>query len=81
MPVGSSVLDLAFDIHSKLGLKAVGGKINRHKTVPLDYKLQSGDQVEIITSEKQSPQYAWLEFVVTAKAKNSLNTLFKTEKK
>ena len=81
MPVGSCVLDLAFDIHTKLGTQAVGGKINRHKMVPLDYKLQSGDQVEIITSEKQIPQQAWLDFVVTAKAKNSLRLLFKNEKK
>jgi len=81
MPVGSCVLDLAYDIHTKLGVQAVGGKINRHKTVPLDYILQSGDQVEIITSEKQIPQQSWLNFVVTAKAKNSLRLLFKTEKK
>lgn len=81
MPIGSTVLDLAFEIHSKLGLHSVGGKINRSKTVPLDYKLQSGDQVEIITSEKQSPQISWLEFVVTAKAKNNLKVLFKNEKR
>jgi GTP diphosphokinase / guanosine-3',5'-bis(diphosphate) 3'-diphosphatase len=81
MPIGSCVLDLAFDIHTKLGIQAVGGKVNRHKTVPLDYKLQSGDQVEIITSEKQIPQQSWLNFVITAKAKNSLRFLFKNEKK
>ena len=81
MPVGSCVLDLAFDIHTKLGTQSVGGKINRHKTVPLDYKLQSGDQVEIITSDKQIPQQSWLNFVVTAKAKNTLRMLFKTEKR
>ena len=81
MPIGSCVLDLAFDIHTKLGMQAVGGKVNRHKTVALDYKLQSGDQVEIITSDKQIPQQSWLDFVVTAKAKNSLRFRFKNEKK
>jgi len=81
MPKDSCVLDLAFDIHTKLGIQSVGGKINRHKTVPLDHKLQSGDQVEIITSDKQIPQQSWLDFVVTAKAKNSLRFLFKNEKK
>jgi len=81
MPVGSTVLDFAFDIHSNLGYHAVGGKINRHNTVTLDYKLQSGDQIEIITSDKQVPQRFWLDFVVTAKAKNSLKNLFRNERK
>ena len=81
LPIGSTVLDFAFDIHSNLGCHAVGGKINRHNTVPLDYKLQSGDQIEIITSEKQIPQKFWLDFVVTAKAKNNLHTLFRNERK
>jgi len=81
MPIGSTVLDYAFEIHSELGFHSVGGKINRNKTVPLDYKLQSGDQIEIITSDKQVPQQHWIDFVVTAKAKNSLKLRFKSEKR
>ncbi|MBK8806180.1 MAG: bifunctional (p)ppGpp synthetase/guanosine-3',5'-bis(diphosphate) 3'-pyrophosphohydrolase [Bacteroidales bacterium] len=80
-PLGTTVLDFAYEIHSEIGNHAVGAKINRHKTVPLDYKLQSGDQVQIITSEKQQPQKKWIEIVCTAKAKNSLKNILKLEKK
>ena len=52
MPTGSTILDLAYEIHTHLGTHCIGGKVN-HKTVGLSYKLQSGDQVEILTSTKQ----------------------------
>jgi GTP diphosphokinase / guanosine-3',5'-bis(diphosphate) 3'-diphosphatase len=81
LPTGATVLDMAYEIHTDVGNHAIGAKINKHKTVPLDYKLASGDQVEILTSDKQIPQKDWLDFVVTAKAKNQLKTNFKFLKK
>lgn len=81
IPQGSTVLDFAFEIHSQVGIKTVGAKINNHKTVSLDYKLASGDQVQIITSEKQEPQAEWLDYVHTAKAKNGLREMLKSERK
>jgi len=68
LPVGSTALDFAFSIHSAIGVKTIGAKVN-HKLVPISHKLQSGDQVEIITSNKQKPSEDWLNLVVTAKAK------------
>jgi GTP pyrophosphokinase len=68
LPIGSTALDFAFSIHSAIGTKCIGAKIN-HKLVPISHKLRSGDQVEIITSSKQKPSEDWLNFVVTAKAK------------
>jgi GTP diphosphokinase / guanosine-3',5'-bis(diphosphate) 3'-diphosphatase len=81
LPQGATVLDFAFEIHSQVGLKAVGAKINKHKTVGLDFILESGDQVEIITSDRQTPQTEWLEFVHTAKAKTGLREILKVERK
>ncbi|MDR2824887.1 MAG: RelA/SpoT family protein [Prevotellaceae bacterium] len=77
---GASALDFAFAIHSDLGKRCIGAKAN-HKLVPLSYKLQSGDQVEILTSKKQSPQREWLNFVTTARAKQKLQTFFRQEDK
>jgi len=81
MPTGTTVLDFAYEIHSDIGNHAVGAKINRHKTVPIDHILESGDQVQIITSDQQVPQKHWLDIVQTAKAKNSLKNLLRLEKK
>ncbi len=67
LPFGSSVLDFAFNIHTDLGLNCIGGKVN-YKVVPIDYKLHSADQVEIITSRIAHPEEKWLQFVRTTKA-------------
>src|SRR5215218_7225400 len=80
LPVGSTALDFAFSIHSAIGTKCIGAKIN-HKLVPISHKLRSGDQVEIITSSKQKPSDDWLNFVVTAKARTKIKDSLKDEKK
>ena len=80
LPIGSSALDFAFSIHSVIGSKCIGAKLN-HKLVPLSYKLRSGDQIEIITSNKQKPSEDWLAMVVTAKAKNKIKDSLKEEKR
>ncbi len=80
LPVGSTALDFAFSIHSAVGGKCIGAKVN-HKLVPIGHKLRSGDQVEIITSSKQKPSDAWLNMVVTAKAKNKIKDALKEEKR
>lgn len=79
LPFNATILDFAFDVHSELGSKCIGGKVN-NKLVPLSFKLTNGDQVEILTSTKQSPKEEWLEFVVTAKAKSKIRDWFKHEK-
>jgi len=80
LPKGVTVLDLAFEIHTDVGYKCIGAKVN-YKLVPVSHVLKSGDQVEILTSEKQSPKYEWLNFVVTPKAKNKIKDTFKQERK
>lgn len=80
LPVNSTALDFAFEIHSDIGSRCIGAKVN-HKLVPISYKLNSGDQVEILTSAKQSPKEDWLSFVVTAKAKSKIKTSLKDQKK
>src|SRR5258706_489345 len=80
LPVGSTALDFAFSIHSAIGVKTIGAKVN-HKLVPLSHKLRSGDQVEIITSNKQKPSEDWLGFVVTAKARGRIKDAMKEEKR
>lgn len=80
LPKGSTALDFAFDIHTDIGYKCIGAKVN-FKLVPLSYQLNSGDQVEIITSEKQQPKYEWVNFVTTAKAKTRIKSAFKEERK
>lgn len=71
LPVGSTPIDFAFDIHSKVGFHCIGAKIDG-KIVPLDTQLQSGDQVEIISSKNQHPNKNWIKFVKTHKAKNEI---------
>src|SRR5687767_4483607 len=80
LPVNSTALDFAFAIHSAIGVKTIGAKIN-HKLVPISHKLRSGDQIEIITSNKQKPSEDWLGFVVTAKARGRIKDALKEEKK
>jgi len=71
LPVGASILDFAYDIHSDLGDKCVGGKVNNRK-VNLKQKLRNGDIVTVETSNNQKPKIDWLDFVVTAKARNRI---------
>jgi GTP pyrophosphokinase len=80
LPVNSTALDFAFAIHSAVGSRCIGAKLN-HKLVPISHKLRSGDQVEIITSNKQKPSEDWLKFVVTAKAKTKIKDALKEEKR
>lgn len=80
LPVGSTALDFAFSIHSAIGVKTIGAKVN-HKLVPISHKLHSGDQVEIITSNKQKASEDWLSFVVTSRAKGRIRDALKEEKK
>ena len=80
LPIGATALDFAFAVHSEVGIKCIGAKVN-HKLVPISHKLRSGDQVEIITSNKQKPSEDWLNFVVTAKARTKIKDSLKEEKK
>lgn len=80
MPVNSTALDFAYAIHSAVGNKCIGAKVN-YKLVPLSHKLRSGDQVEIITSNKQKPTEDWLNYVLTAKAKSKIKDALKEEKR
>ncbi len=80
LPINSSALDFAYYIHTAIGSKCIGAKVN-HKLVPISHKLRSGDQIEIITSKKQKPSEDWLSSVVTAKAKNSIKDALREEKK
>ncbi len=76
MPAGSTALDFAFALHSKIGFHCIGAKVN-YKLEPISYVLKSGDQVEIITSENQKPKYEWINFCTTAKAKTCIREAFK----
>ena len=71
LPAGSTVLDFAFDIHSNLGIKCTGGKVNG-KAVPIKEKLKTGDIVEIMSGKNQKPSQDWLNFVVTSKARTKI---------
>ena len=73
---GATVLDLAYQLHTELGEHCIGANVNKHAR-PLSYILQSGDQVEILTSKKQKPEPEWLEIAVTAKAKDGIKKYFK----
>jgi len=80
MPQNSTALDFAFSIHTFLGSHCIGAKVN-HKLVPLSHKLQSGDQVEILTSKAQRIQPSWVNFVSTAKAKAKILAIIKKEQR
>lgn len=76
LPSGASLLDFAFNIHTNLGCQCTGGRVNG-KNRKLNYKLQSGDTVEIFTSSQQVPKRDWLNFVVTSKARNKIRVVLK----
>ncbi len=80
LPSGATALDFSYEIHTKIGDHCIGAKVN-NKLVPLSYALKSGDQVEILTSNKQMPKEDWLGYVVTAKAKAKIKNALKDEKK
>jgi guanosine-3',5'-bis(diphosphate) 3'-pyrophosphohydrolase len=80
LPTNSTPLDFSFGIHTDIGLRTLGAKVNG-RLVPLNYRLKSGDQVEIITSQKQSPKEDWLNYVVTSKARNNIKSSLKSEQK
>jgi GTP pyrophosphokinase len=80
LPNNSTVLDLAYEIHSHVGNRCIAAKIN-NKLVALSHQLNSGDQVEVLTSGKQKPKDEWLNFVVTAKAKSKIKEALKLEKR
>jgi GTP pyrophosphokinase len=80
LPSGATALDFAFAVHTAIGERCIGAKVN-HKLVPIGHKLRSGDQVEIITSTKQKPKSEWLKMVVTTKAKSKIKDSLKEEKR
>ena len=80
LPKGATPVDFAFSIHSEVGKKTRGARVNG-KIVPLNFELNSGDQVEIITSEIAKPNANWLDFVITSKARSSIRTALRTEEK
>jgi GTP pyrophosphokinase len=80
LPIGASALDFAFEIHTMVGAKCIGAKVNQ-RLVPISYKLKNGDQVEILTSSKQKPTEDWLHQVVTSRAKAKIKDSLREEKK
>lgn len=80
LPKGSTTLDFAFDIHTEVGAKCLGAKVNG-KLVPLSYEIKNGDQIEILTSAKQKPNKDWLDFVKTSKARTKIKQSLKDEKR
>ena len=78
MPAGCTALDFAFSIHTFLGSHCIGAKVN-HKLVPISHQLQSGDQVEIITSKAQHVNPSWINFVSTAKAKAKIQAILRRD--
>lgn len=79
LPVGSTALDFAFSVHSDLGMKCLGAKING-KLVPISYVLQNGDQIDILSSQNQKPKQDWLDIVITSKAKSRIKAALNSEK-
>lgn len=79
LPAGATLLDFAFDIHTEVGSKCIGGKVNG-RNVQLKYKLQNGDHVSVITSVKQSPKRDWLAYVITNKARAKIKQALNEEK-
>ncbi|MFM9075525.1 MAG: RelA/SpoT family protein, partial [Bacteroidota bacterium] len=80
LSVGATALDFAYEIHTGVGSKCIGAKVNQ-KLVPINHVLKNGDQVEILTSNKQKPNEDWLRFVVSSKAKSSIKESVKEEQK
>ncbi|WP_322969852.1 RelA/SpoT family protein [Faecalibacter sp. LW9] len=80
LPKGASSLDFAYSIHSNVGDRCLGAKVNG-KLFPLSYKLQSGDQVEIITSSQQKPKLEWLDYAITSKARSKIKASLNSDKR
>ena len=80
LPQGATPVDFAFNIHTEIGMHTRGAKING-KIVPLSYRLRSGDQVEIITSEKSFPNPSWLDYVITTRARSHIRSFLREDKK
>ncbi|CDE65341.1 guanosine-3' 5'-bis(Diphosphate) 3'-pyrophosphohydrolase [Parabacteroides sp. CAG:409] len=80
LPQGATALDFAYALHSDVGNKCIGAKVN-HKLVPLSHKLSSGDQVEVLTSRSQTPQAEWLNFVTTARARTKITAVVRRIRK
>lgn len=80
LPQGATALDFAYTLHTNIGNKCIGAKVN-HRLVPLSHPLASGDQVEILTSRSQEPQAEWLNFVTTAKARSKIDAVLKRARK
>ena len=80
LPKGATALDFAYNLHTNIGDTCIGAKVN-HNLVPLSHKLESGDQVEIITSRSQKPKTEWLNYVTTAKARTKIEAVLKRERK
>jgi GTP pyrophosphokinase len=80
LPQGATALDFAYALHSDVGSKCIGAKVN-HRLVPLSHPLTSGDQVEVLTSRSQTPQPEWLGFVTTAKARARIDAFLKKVRK
>ncbi len=79
LPTGATALDFAFAVHSDLGMKCLGAKING-RLVPISYVLQNGDQVDILSSQNQKPKTDWLDIVTTSKAKSKIKSFLNSEK-
>jgi GTP diphosphokinase / guanosine-3',5'-bis(diphosphate) 3'-diphosphatase len=80
LPYGATALDFAFEIHTQVGSRCIGAKVN-NKLVPINYTLKNGDQIEILTSAKQKPHEDWLRFAVSSKAKSRIKDVLKEDKK
>ena len=80
LPTGAGPIDFAYAIHTQLGERIIGAKVNGHQ-VPLDYKLKSGDTAQIITSKKPKPSKDWLKMCVTSKARSKIKSFFKAEER
>lgn len=80
LPKNATIIDFAYEIHTELGNHCIGAKIN-HRLVPVSHVLQSGDQIELLTSKTQTPQLSWLNFLITLKAKSKVKQSFKLDRK
>jgi len=80
LPKDATVLDFAYDLHTDIGNNCIGAKVN-HTLVSLSHKLESGDQVELITSKSQYPKNEWLNYVTTAKARTKIEAVLRRERK
>ncbi|MES2387385.1 MAG: RelA/SpoT family protein [Bacteroidota bacterium] len=80
LPAGATALDFAFDVHSQVGARCIGAKVNQ-RLVPISHKLVNGDQIEILTSAKQKPTEDWIKFVVTGKAISKIRESLKEDRK